>query len=178
VVNRIKQLATLAYVVAVGEKKLGMMGHTLLQKLFYLLQHGEGVNLGYKFKLHYYGPYCEDLWSDLNYLDDQNVVKVIPSESGYGYEITSGSASDDILKRFDSSLAPKIEKMLDLLGNEPVRRLEALATTHFVYRELQNRGQAGEQSLVVKKVLSLKPHLSTTVIEESLQILQDNRLLK
>ena len=60
-VSRIEQLALLVFSIKEGVKCLGKVGHTLLQKLFYLLQYGEGVMLGYKYKLYYYGPYCQDL---------------------------------------------------------------------------------------------------------------------
>ena len=54
-VSRIEQLALLVFSIKEGVKCLGKVGHTLLQKLFYLLQYGEGVMLGYKYKLYCMG---------------------------------------------------------------------------------------------------------------------------
>ena len=106
--NRIKRLAVLVFTLKKG-KSTGVVGHTLMQKLFYLLQCGEGVELGYKYKLHYYGPYSRELWSDLNLLANEKVVNIEANPNGYGYkiELLEGENTNLLLNEVDKNIKEK-----------------------------------------------------------------------
>ncbi|MDP3050450.1 MAG: hypothetical protein Q8N20_03775 [Eubacteriales bacterium] len=179
--NRMEQLGSLVYTVHEGEKRLGKVGHTLLQKLFYLLQYGEGVELGYKYSLHYYGPYCRELWSDLNLLDSHGVVKVDASSNGFGYRIGYGknqTAAADLEGFVNPAVKEKVEKLLSLLGGEPVTTLEKLATTHFVLGELNRRGKVYSEETVVSVVQALKPHLGPVDVTDAITTLKKHQLIQ
>lgn len=178
--DRLEQLGSLAFTVREGEKTLGKVGHTLLQKLFYLLQHGEDVAMGYKYELHYYGPYCRDLWSDLNLLDSHKVIQIEPAANGFGYRIgfcEDTTASNELESFVDPRVKEKVGKLLALLGGDGVKALERLATTHYVYAELVRRGKDFGEDTVIEKVRALKPHLDSAEVAQALKTLKDNDLL-
>lgn len=179
--SRVEQLASLVYTVKEGDRRLGKVGHTLLQKLFYLLQHGEGAELGYKYKLYYYGPYCQDLWSDLHVLSKEDLISIDKAPNGFGYHIGAGDNSGRISSLEESvtdETKGKVGKLLDLLGGEPVKSLESLATTHYVYTDLRrNKSKDFNTALVMEKVLALKPHLHVSDVKEAINILEENDLV-
>ena len=69
------------------------VGHTLIQKVIYLLDAALGVKTGYSYRLYYYGPYSSDLWTDLRLLSDMNALEIGPSPNGYGYSISLAEPS-------------------------------------------------------------------------------------
>lgn len=173
--KRLEKWAALTFVVAEGQRRLGAMGHTLIQKLFYLLQAAEGVQLGYRFHLYYYGPYCAELWGDLNTLADQGYLSIASNADGLGYRITATDKSQHLVEQYRSSLVElgdKIQQLLDLLGGKPVRSLETMATTFYVYKDWREKGVDAQDSKVVAAVKDLKPHLSEEEIRFGIQTLK------
>jgi len=145
------------------EQSIGRVGHTLIQKLIYLLQEGMGVRLGYRFKMYMHGPYSADLWGDLTQLRDYRALNIDADPSGYGYRITTGPVLGNVVANQEQRLAsvrPTIERLLDVLGGAPVRRLEILATAHFASASLKRLGKAADARAVAKAVCALKPHLA------------------
>lgn len=178
--TRLERLATLAYTVEAGDQEPGKgVGHTLLQKLFYLLQYGEGVELGYKFKLHHYGPYCSEIWSDLNYLASQNVIDVRAKANGYGYDISprKGSNSKFLIAELEGDIKEKVSNLLKLLGHNPVEELEAMATLHYIYHDFKKKGKIASNDMVINCVRELKPHLNREQLEASWERLQRSKLV-
>lgn len=175
--SSIDKQAVLVYTVKKGEEKINELGHTLLQKLFYLLQHAEGVSLGYKFKLHYYGPYSPELWSDLNHLSSSNMLSVTADPRGFGYKISTTSSSDRILEYYNYDYDESIDKLLELLGDQPVRVLESLATTHYVYADVKLKNGDFKKECIINKVIALKPHLGKDEVAKSIEMLDKNSLI-
>lgn len=176
--STVERLATLVYTIKEGEKLLTSVGHTLLQKMFYLLQYGQGVKLGYKYKLYYYGPYCQDLWSDLHLLDSEGIIKIEAYPSGFGYKINTINSEKlgELKKYVNHDVKEKVFKLLKILGGEPVKTLEALATTHYVYTDVLKRKGHIEDDMLIDKVCALKPHLSSNDIIQAKNILTANNL--
>lgn len=177
--KRLRRLGALAQAVYTGNQKGIVVGHTLLQKLFYFLQHGKGIDLGYRYRLYHYGPYCQDVWADLSYLEDVNAVTIKGSPNGFGYHIYPGREIQDILSFAEDELKREVSELLDLLGHRPVRELECLATTHYVYKEMQDTGKDFAPLLEAVKdgVLALKPHLGENEVWVAWQTLQEKGLL-
>lgn len=176
----LKRLGTLLYVVRKGEEKFDYVGHTLLQKLVYLLEEAEGVDLGYRYKMYHYGPYCAEVWGDLNYLEDVDAVRIFASPDGYGYRIIANPGEPE-LEELDAyvgdDIKAKVEKLLSILGDKPVRSLECVATTHYAYRFLlpeENRSFASLE----KVVRDLKPHLKKEEVAEAFDVLKSSGLLE
>lgn len=127
-----------------GNRKLDKnIEHALFQKIAYLLQHGKKVKLGYKFKLHHYGPHCPELWSDLNYLANQNIINVYAKSNGYGYKISSRKDSNSrfLLNKLDERIKKKATLLLKLLSHNPTEELKVMATLHYIYCDFEKKRQ-------------------------------------
>ncbi|NLU51081.1 MAG: hypothetical protein GXX09_11940 [Syntrophomonadaceae bacterium] len=173
------RLLALVYVVTRGQEKMGAVGHTLVQKLFYLLQAGKKVPLGYKFRLYHYGPYCHELWGDLNVLEEYGYLSIKTKSNGFGYEITAtdtGRAAVEENRDVEADLQDQVQELLELLGGEPVRKLEALATTHYVCNDWGEKGVNASKEQVIASVLNLKPHLHRSEVEVALTTLEEKGL--
>lgn len=179
--KKVGRWAVLTYIVEEAEKKVGAPpGHTLVQKLFYLLQEAEGLPFGYRFRLYHYGPYCPELWGDLNTLAEMGYLSVEPKENGWGYEIRTTHRGRELVAEYQGFVGgfrDKVELLLRLLGGEPVRRLEALATGFYVARELKKKGLGIEEAAVIAGVQDLKPHLQPGEISTALEDLKGTGLL-
>ena len=130
------------------------MGKTKLQKLAYFLQESERVPLGYRFKMHHYGPYSEALETDLARLRLAGHVNVSPDSSGYGFQITTNSSVPD--EEWRGSVSPfstEVTQILEVLGQWPIAKLELAATIHFVER--LSRDATPKE--VIEKTMALKP---------------------
>lgn len=167
--GRLATLAVVAEVVRRGQERMDRVGHTLIQKLVYLLQAALGVKLGYAFKMHMHGPYSPDLWGDLTLLRDYDALKIDADPFGYGYRITVGPALSSVCayqeQRLDA-VRPQIDKLLELLGGAPVRQLEILATAHLVSASLKRIGRPADPETVAKSVRALKPHLTANEVAD------------
>ncbi|MBC7106883.1 MAG: hypothetical protein H5T97_13210, partial [Firmicutes bacterium] len=156
-------------------------GHTLVQKLVYLLQEAEGLPFGYRFRLYYYGPYCAELWGDLNTLAELGYLTVEAKEGGWGYEIATTDLGRELVAEYQGFLAqfgPRIGAVLELLGGEPVRRLEVLATTFYVFRDRERKGLDTRDSFLIDGVRDLKPHLRPEEVSRALDQLRSRGLLQ
>jgi len=177
--KRLIRLGAIAYTVYAGKQKGITVGHTLLQKLFYFLQHGRDIDLGYRYRLHHFGPYCKELWADLNYLEDVNALSVKGSPSGFGYNIFPEAKIETLLELVNDEIKEEISELLNFLSHRPVRELECLATTHYVCKEIQEFKEDPENSKnnVINGVLALKPHLTEKEVLNSMEILRKKCLI-
>ena len=71
-------------------------GRTALMKFAYLLQTVRGVPLGYRFRLHNYGPYDEEVLVDAREATTAGLLKsqLVMYSSGYGYEFSVGDSAN------------------------------------------------------------------------------------
>ena len=51
-------------------------GKTSIQKIAYFIQSGLNIPLGYRFKMHYFGPYSEELDGKLSLADAMGIVEI------------------------------------------------------------------------------------------------------
>lgn len=77
----------------------------------------------------------------------------------------------------DEDVCREVGRLVRLLGHRPVRELECLATTHFVYSELAQEHDNVPQAEVIARVTALKPHLTEGEISNALADLRGNGLL-
>jgi len=174
-VKKMDRLAVLIYVVHEGEKRLSSVGHTLIQKFFYLLHEAKNFPLGYKFRLYYYGPYCAELWGDLNTLAELGYLNIQAKSNGFGYEINVTVDGKELINSHHDFLAnarDKIEDLLTILEGEPVRRLEDLATAFYVFNDWKKKGIQSGDGEVIASLQNLKPHLKEEEIKAALQVLR------
>ena len=177
--NQFPKWTILTLIVKDGMTHKVRVGHTLIQKVVYLLQNALDVDVGYNFKLYHYGPYSEELWGDLRILSDLGIVSIVTDPNGYGYRISiDDQEKAKLFQRFGSdSLNEKINEVMELLRNRDSRSLELLATTHFVYSDLVAKNRQATPSDVANYVTKLKPHFNSSQAEHALGTLQEQNWL-
>jgi len=108
-------------------------GKKQLQKMIYLIQ-AKGVDLGYEYGIHFYGPYSEELSQDLlslcvnGYVDfrmEGQAHKIVPSNMLV--ETTAALGDSEV-----------IHFIISHYKDAPPYYLELITTTHFVAANLGN----------------------------------------
>lgn len=150
-----------------------------LQKLVYFIE-AAGVPLEYNFRMHLYGPYCEELTYDIPDLESEGVIAACEGERGWtvykpgemvGYYLTESSIDFGRYKEL-------IDKVVDEFGSELPDELELLATTHKVAQDLQELFGFNENS-VIKSVFKIKKEkFSEDRIGNAIERLSKAELLK
>ena len=152
-------------------------GKTALQKMVYLLQEVNDVPLGYRFSLYNYGPYAQELASDLALVEALGAVKVTyVEEDPGGYEITDGPNSARIRERGGEFLAEhksKIDHAISSFGHLRARVLELYTTAIFVAHSLSQGGNPPTIKKTIDSVYDLKPYFA---LEEIHNVVDELRL--
>lgn len=159
--------------------KGNQIGRKSIQKLVYFLQE-VGVDLSYRYKMHYYGPYCSELSYDLGIMDVMGTINVEDGSTMYGYSITLGKTDykqASNVQEFLDSHQDSFDKLLNVFRGYSAKELELYATMHFVERILKGRGQDSSEDPVMQQVKILKPKHSTNEIEEAYKYLLDNSMI-
>ena len=149
-------------------------GKIQLQKLIYFLQEAFGLPTEYVFRMHHYGPYSEDLDTDMTRLKVTGYVSIDPDLDGYGFHVKPVDVPD---QNWESLVAPygkQINQVLKLFGDRPASELELAATIHFVDHLLKEASH--EQ--VIETVISLKPKFNRAYITSCQTELREQGLLK
>ena len=154
---RARRLAAIKLIV----DQLEDLGKTKLQKILYFTQEEIGAPLGYRFRMHHYGPFSEAVDHDISFMRAIGQLEIQPDESGFGFHIRP--ASDDVLEldeevnKFKSAMTTAIDK----LGKLETPDLELWATTHFVQRLVKEP----TRNTVIENVSRLKPRFTPEKIE-------------
>ena len=148
-------------------------GKIKIQKILYFIQEALGAPLEYRFRMHHYGPFSEDIESDISVMRSVGHIEVNVDAQGYGYHITP--ASDEMLP-WDSEIGKHREEILKAiaaLGALDASRLELFATVHFV-QQLQDKPS---KKMVLDTVSRLKPKFDMQIIEFAYDQLVRNKLI-
>lgn len=110
-----------AYIIGeISESRGSNPGKKTLQKMVFLIQH-KGVNLGFDYGLHFYGPYCSALDAMTTFLDAEGVIdfdytsyshrmKINDTvEVASGLDITEEKMVDDVILEFIDSSPSQLE---------------------------------------------------------------------
>lgn len=148
--------------------KLRDVGKIRMQKLVYFLQSIFGVPLGYDYKMHYYGPYSDELNDDLIAMQVGKNVEIGADPSGYGYHIIPGT--QDVITKSDvlADYSRKISKCLDDFGRFSPSDLEILGTLHFV----KYIAGVSDEKKIIEKTSMLKPVFPRATIEQTYKKLE------
>ena len=136
-------------------------GKTSIQKIMYFIQMWLGVSLGYRFRIHYYGPYSEKLDSNLSLANAMGIVGVKPASNGFGFNVSPGTQSIGN-QRLNVEWS-EIEQLIHELSSLPIWKLELLATIDFIGRT--HPGWSKDE--VVAMVRRVKPKFTMRNIEDS-----------
>ena len=149
------------------------IGKTKVQKTIYFLQEGLGVPLQYRFRMHLYGPFSDEIDSGISALQSTGYIEVSHYPHGYGYHITPASEKQ---LPWDSELAKYKEEMIEAINALSVldaSDLELLATVHFVHNLLKEPSK----EKVLDNVGRLKPKFNRQTIQSAYDQLVRNRLI-
>ncbi len=108
-------------------------GKTALQKLVYILDASFGVRLDYEFTLYTYGPYSQELASDLEIVASIGGVELMARANGV--HIRTGKCVESIVQRSESFTSEYVEVLDELVrtfGSFSATDLELRATLIFV----------------------------------------------
>jgi uncharacterized protein YwgA len=158
------------------------LGKTALQKLIYLLQELQKVDVGYEFSLHNYGPFSAELQADLDLVESLRGVNVNASE--YGWEIVPGSKCEALRQKANEFLSEQMEtairNVIDEFGGYPTKKLELISTIIFADREFQRTDHSSKvpRSKLVSLVHEIKPHFSENKISEVITELENKGFLE
>lgn len=149
--------------------KLKDVGKIRIQKLVYFLQWIFNVPLGYDYKMHYYGPYSDELNDDLIFMQLNKHVEVDVDPTGYGYHVMPGSEKvatmDEVMKKYSHLMEKCLEAFKDFSPN----KLEILSTLHFV----KHIAGVADKDKVIEKTAMLKPLFPKSLIEETYNELKE-----
>ena len=166
-----------ALIVELAERLEGRpFGRTALQKLTYLLQELRGVDVGYEFPLHTYGPYSSELSADLDTLAAMQGVQVLPDARQGGFQITAGARAASVLEVGGESArrhSDAIGAVVDEFGGMTAKELELRATLVFAERDARRRRERLSEARLVEVVHEIKPHFSAAQIGAALRELRD-----
>lgn len=152
-------------------------GKTKIQKITYFLQEAIGVSLMYPFRMHYYGPYSDDLDDVLSLTQSLGYIEIRPDPDGFGYHVTSCEPEQsssfgeyDISEEED---AEQVDSAIDVLGGLETYELELYATIHYVGGSSSRRSR-DETLKIVRK---LKPRFTAEAVDGAYSTLKEAGLI-
>ena len=141
----------------------GFVGKTHVQKTVYFAQEAAGVNLGFRFVIHHYGPYSFELDSMVQTLEAEGVLAITPEPDGYGYRISPGLNSGEL--EIASSLRSRAEHIAGYFAGLQAVDLELLSTALYVRRRLPDT----DEGTWIGETRRLKPKFTEAKISEALK---------
>ena len=150
-----EQTKRMAVVYRVIEAR-GDSGKTELQKTIYFLQQAFGVQTNYQFRMHHYGPYSEELDTDMTRLNMLGYVSIKQDAQGYGYHVVVSDPPDNNWASLVSPLIEPIQQVMSLVQGKVTSELELMATLHFVNSLYANP----PEDELINTVQGLKPKFS------------------
>jgi uncharacterized protein YwgA len=164
-----KRLTTILELIRRSKTKVGK---TFLQKTIYVLQDWLGWDSDYIFKLHYYGPYSQDLSDDIDTLNELGLIEMSFNGNSYDIRLTDSGLRflDENLPAYMANIT-KIERAISLIGKDNVRNMELIGTI------LYFAGLTKNDSEITMLVNTVKPHFSEETINNSLTYLKAQGVL-
>lgn len=150
-------------------------GKTALQKTVYLLGDLYDIDLGYRFDLHTYGPFCTDLLDDLEFAESLSFIQTERSTgSDWDYHIVPGNARcDDVTdQEFRTKLISGIQRLVEDFGRAGTTDLELFSTTVFVDRDLKRSGKTLQMDDFTNLIQEIKPRFSLGQIQSAIETLR------
>ena len=171
-----KELKRFVAILSLLDRIEDVVGKTFIQKGIYMLQEGLKEDLNYDYKLHFYGPFSQELANDIDALHDMELITMEYNMEGYGYKIRISKKGKKFLRHMEDRginiSNEKISKILSLLEGEFVKRMELLGTTLY-FAKLTN-----DEDEIRKLVNIVKPHFNDDEIKEAFKKLREEGMIK
>ena len=146
------------------------LGKTALQKFMYFLQEVDGVNCGYDFALHTYGPYSSTLQADVDSARAFGFVTIQYDQTSGGYQITPGTETRP--SEYLSEAHEALDRILDNYASFTAKNLELRATIVYSERELRSDRGKVDDDQIIEVVHGLKPRFNKRQILTALNELR------
>ena len=137
-------------------------GKTVLQKMVFLLQEVQHVDVGYEFGFHTFGPFAGELLGDLDFAERMGAVQVKSVEGAYGngYVIEPGENIGEIVARAEPFLTQhgkELDALVAAFGAKTAKDLELLTTIIYLNKEIMWDEKKMTRTEAVGKIRELKP---------------------
>jgi len=144
-----------------GLRGTGRIGKTHVQKAVLFAQEAAGLDLGFRYVIHHYGPYSFDLANFLDVLDRQGVLGISRATDGYGFEVAPGAVlASEPLSSLEKA---KVDSLVRELQGMTTSGMELLATAFYVNQRYGNRDPEN-----LSRVRALKPKFSPEEVDRAL----------
>lgn len=137
-----------------------------LQKIIYLIEE-YGVDLGFEYKIHIYGPYCIDLDYTLCELMAEQNLCITYTNKGHILKCREDINYNNIDKN--------MEHVIDIFGKKTAVQLELITTALFAERHIENKSDVGIIN-AVKKIKGSK--FSEEKIKDAIKLLKEKDYIK
>jgi uncharacterized protein YwgA len=157
------------------------LGRTAVQKLIYFLQVHE-VPMRYKFRIYHFGPFCDDIVSDLDWLQADDVICDASNDTRYS-NFRPGDGWGELKEKYVEKLAEHqetIDDIVDALSDLDPHDLELIATLDFCFRWVQAQGRPGpRKAATIEKFKKIKKGKFTDdEIDEWYEVLVNAELIE
>jgi len=147
-------------------------GKKALQKLIYLMER-KGLNLGFNYSIHYYGPYSSDLDDAIHSLEMQGVIEI--KYEGQTHKIVPTELLETEKNIITTQESKIIDTVLKTYANMTAHELELLTTTDYVAGELCRQGSSCQDEAIIDGVTVIKGQkFSADQIAKAIQQLKTN----
>jgi hypothetical protein len=128
-----------------AQKQRGFVGRTAVQKIMYFLK-AIGVPMDYRFDIYHYGPYCEEVSRDVEWLMADEVIAELSDNRAKYSNYAPGPAMWELLSGHEESIKPfraDVQAIVRALVPLRPERLELIATLDYLYRMKRASGGGG-----------------------------------
>lgn len=110
-----------------------------LQKIVYLIEQ-KGIDLGYTYTLHFYGPYSSSLDAATVFLSADGIINFEFSQYSHLMSVDEDKFDIQPSKNDDLDLS-KLDSVIEHLKGKTPSELELLSTAIYAYNRLQTKTQ-------------------------------------
>ncbi len=134
------------------------LGRTAIQKLVYFVQVLD-VPMRYKFRIHHYGPFCDEVPSALEWLQADSIVEDLSENDRYSNYAPAENwpvLQEKYAKELELN-KETIQSVVKAMGGMDPNTLELIATLHYSFRWVQACGGNGPwQNATITKFKEIK----------------------
>lgn len=170
--NYIKQLVGVLDLISSKKR----VGKTFIQKGMFLLQNGLKEDFDFNYRIHFYGPYSQEVTDILDDLEDMNLVTINYDEDNQKYNISLTTKGKDYLQEKEQFRLPQEDFGIikSLIGDVSVEKMELISTILYFAKLTDNDSQCIDEVLIAKpqykgKIREIKQEIKKL---EKLDILQ------